>query len=80
MQEGIVTADPQSVTSKLRTHAPVQTRHIDRKTNLGFPVVRLHDTCSHPSQRPFGHTFNKQANKQSTQMATGGDAGMTILR
>ena len=33
------------------------------KTDLGFPVVRLHDTYSHSFQRPFGHAINKQVDK-----------------
>ena len=35
--------------------------------DLGFPVVRLHDTYSQLFQRPFGHTTNKQADKHNTQ-------------
>ena len=33
-------------------------------TDLGFPVVRLHDSHSHSFQRPFGHIISNHANKQ----------------
>ena len=49
-------------------------RHIE-KTDLGFPVVRLHDTYSHSFQRPFGHTINKQGGKHNTQRLAMGTQG-----
>ena len=36
-------------------------------TDLGFSVVRLHNTNSHLFQRPFRHTINKQADERNTQ-------------
>ena len=36
-------------------------------TDLGLPIVRLHNTYSHSFQQPFKHTINKQADKHNMQ-------------
>ena len=56
-----------------------------KATDLGFLVVRLHDTNSHSFQWPFGHTVSKQADKQNTQrlamaMRGRGEEAATKLR
>ena len=50
-----------------RRHFPeFDSRHIEA-TDLGFPIVRLHNTSRYLFQRPFVHTINKQADKHNTR-------------
>ena len=74
-QESIDTAYRRLVPNKLRTiladkSHPLRPEsdngHIEA-TELGFPAVRRHDTCSQSVQRPVGHTVNKQPDKHNTQ-------------
>ena len=79
-QESIDTAPHLLLTRRPHSDLNLTTDTQTEATDLGFPVVRLHDTYSHSFQHPFGHTINKQADKHvyvQHAVARDGDAGMT---